>query len=40
VGVFFEFDVGGAGYEGFDVEGWEGDEIGFGLVGVVGGSEG
>jgi hypothetical protein len=39
VGVFFEFDVGGAGDQGFDVEGREGDEVGFGLIGGIGRGE-
>ena len=34
VGEFFEFDEGGAVDEVFDVEGGEGDEVGFGFGGV------
>lgn len=32
MGVFFEFDVGGTGDQGFDMESREGDEVGLGLV--------
>lgn len=40
MGVLFEFNVGRAGDKGLDVEGWEGDEIGFWLVGGIGWCEG
>lgn len=40
MGVSLEFDVGGAGYEGFDVEGREGDEVGFGDGGGIWGGKG
>ena len=36
MGVFFKFDVRGAAYQGFDVEGGKGDEIRFRLAGRVG----
>lgn len=37
--VFFELDVWRAAYQGFDMEGREGDEVGFRFVGGVRGCE-
>lgn len=39
MGVLFQFDIGRAGDQGFDVEGGQGDEVGLGLIRGVGRGE-